>query len=71
LAILTVLGITVVGLHAVGGFLLLKTGLGGLSLPGSLAYVLGGLMLVFAVLKLKHVVGVMHREEKRKGAGED
>ena len=66
-----VLSITVVGLHAVGGLVLLKTGLEGLSLQGPLAYVVIGLMLVFAVLKLKHVVGAMHRKEKREDAGED
>jgi hypothetical protein len=66
-----VLSITVVGLHVVGGLVLLKTGLSGLSLQGPLAYVVIGLMLVFAVLKLTHVVGAMHRKEKREDAGED
>ena len=66
-----VLSITVVGLHVVGGLVLLKTGLSGLALQSPLAYVVIGLMLVVAVLKLTHVVGMMHRKEKRKDAGED
>ena len=66
-----VLSITVVGLHVVGGLVLLKTGLSGLSLQGPLVYVVLGLFIVVAVLKLTHVVGVMHRKEKREDAGED
>jgi hydrogenase-4 membrane subunit HyfE len=63
------LSIIVISLHGVGGFVLLKAGLGGLSLHDPLAYVLIGLFLVLAVLKLKHVVGFMHRKEKREDAG--
>ena len=66
-----VLSITVVGLHVVGGLVLLRTGLEGFSLPGPLAYVVIGLFAVVAVFKLKHVVGAMHRKEKREDAGED
>ena len=69
LAAMIVLSITVIGLHAVGGMLLLKTNLGGLSIDNPLAYVLIGLALVVAVLKLKHVVGFMHRKEKREDTG--
>jgi hypothetical protein len=60
--------IIVVSLHAVGGILLLKTGLAGFSVHNPIAYVLIGLSLVFAVFKLKYVVGFMHRKEKREGA---
>jgi hypothetical protein len=71
LAAVIVLSIAVAGLHVVGGLVLLKTGLGGLSLQGPLAYIVIGLMLVVAVLKLTHVVGMMHRKEKREDLGED
>ena len=71
LAAMIVLSITVVGLYAFGGFVLLKTGLGGPSLPSPLAYLLIGLFLVFAVLKLKHVVGFMYRKENRERPEED
>jgi hydrogenase-4 membrane subunit HyfE len=63
------LSIIVVSLHAVGGIVLLKTGLGTFSLHNPIAYVLIGLSLIVAVFKLKHMVGVMHRREKREGAG--
>jgi hypothetical protein len=49
----------------------LRTGLGGFSLPGPVAYVVIGLFIVIAVLKLTHVVGAMHRKEKREDARED
>jgi len=71
LAAMIVFSIAAVGLHVVGGLVLLKTGLGGLSLSRPLAYLLIGLFAIVAGLKLKHVVGVMHRKEKRKDAGED
>jgi hypothetical protein len=61
--------IIAVSLHAVGGFLLLKTGLDGFPVHNPIAYILIGLSLVFAVFKLKHVVGFIHRKEKRDGAG--
>jgi len=60
--------IIVVSLHAVGGILLLKTGLAGFSVHNPIAYVLIGLCLVFAVFKLRHVVGFMHRKDEREGA---
>ncbi len=63
------LSIIVLSLHAVGGIVLLKAGLGGFSVHNPIAYVLIGLSLVVAVFKLKHMVGVMHRKEKREGAG--
>jgi uncharacterized membrane protein YuzA (DUF378 family) len=63
------LSISVLSLHAVGGIVLLKAGLGGFSVHNPIAYVLIGLSLVVAVFKLKHMVGVMHRKEKREGAG--
>ena len=56
--------IIVVGLHAVGGIVLLKTGLGDFSVHNPLGYILIGLSLVFAVFKLKHIVGVIHRKNK-------
>ena len=64
---IVLLSIIVVSLHAVGGIILLKTGLGGFSLHNPIAYVLIGLSLVVAVFKLKHAVGVMHRRQA--GAG--
>jgi hydrogenase-4 membrane subunit HyfE len=60
--------VLVVSLHAFGGILLLKTGLGGFSVHNPIAYVLNGLCLVFAVFTLRHVVGFMHRKEKRESA---
>jgi hydrogenase-4 membrane subunit HyfE len=71
LAAMIVLSIAVVGLHVVGGFALLKTGMSGLSLRDPLAYVMIGLFAVVAILKLTHIVGVMHRKEKREDAGEE
>ena len=71
LATMIVLSIAVVGLHVIGGFALLKTGMSGLSLRDPLAYVMIGLFAVVAILKLTHVVGVMHRKEKREDAGEE
>ncbi len=61
--------IIVVSLHAVGGIVLLKTGLGDFSVHNPIAYALIGLPVVFAIFKLKHVVGVVHRKNKVDGAG--
>src|SRR6266496_3523478 len=69
LVAIMLLSIIVISLHAVGGILLLKTGLGSFSLHNPIVYVLIGLSLVVAVFKLKHVVGFIHRKEKREGAG--
>jgi uncharacterized membrane protein YuzA (DUF378 family) len=69
LAAIMLLSIIVVSVHAVGGMLLLKTGFGAISLHNPIAYVLIGLSLVFGVFKLRHVVGFMHRKERRERAG--
>lgn len=59
------LGAAVVGLHIVGGLMLLKAGLSSFALPGLLAYVVVGLFVAVAIIKLTHVVRMGHR--KRKG----
>jgi hypothetical protein len=63
------LSIIIMSLHAAGGIVLLRTGLGGYSLHNPLAYVLIGVSLVVAVFKLKHMMGFMRRKEKSEGAG--
>src|SRR5262245_50630069 len=64
-AAIILLMIVAISLHAVGGMLLLQTGLAGFSIHNPIAYILIGVSLVFAVFKLKHVVGFIHRKEKR------
>ena len=62
LVAMILLSIIVVSLHAVGGMVLLETGLGGFSLYRPITYVAIGLFLVFTVFKLKHLVGVIRRK---------
>src|SRR4051794_13946790 len=70
LVAMIVLSIIVVSLHAVGGMVLLETGLGGFS-HSPIAYVAIGLFLVVTVFKLKHLVGDIHRKRKTEGERKD
>src|SRR5262245_6954972 len=51
-------------LHAIGGMIFVKTGLGGFALYNPIVYVLIGLSLVIVVFKLKHMIGLIHRKKK-------
>lgn len=59
LAATIVLIAVAVGLHVVGGVVLLNTGFSAISLHSPIAYVLMGLLLVLAALKLKHAMGMI------------
>lgn len=55
LAAIILLVVLLVGVHVVGGMLLLRSGLGSLSLENPIAYGLLGLVLVTVVFKLRHM----------------
>jgi hypothetical protein len=71
LAGLLVLIIITLGLHAVGGMLLVKTSLGSFSIHNPIAVVLMGLSLVVGVFKLKHIVSLLHRKKQARGSAKE
>ena len=69
LPVVPIMLIIMIALHILATIFLSKTGSSAFSFNNPMSYGMVGLLLVFAIFKLKHVLGFIRRKEKQSARG--